>query len=566
MNATVRADLGGTWYAAQAAAYERPRLTYDLDVDVCVIGAGLAGLTAAREIARRGWTVAVLETRRIAWSASGRNTGFVVPGFGADVRQMVERTGLAHAKELWKLSEAGVAYVRATLREVVPDAMPEPGWLDVSKVDSGDELLAIATLLGQEFGVEIEGWPTERVRATLKTDYYFHGLHYPGAFTIDPLAYAHGLANAALAAGAMIFEETPALSIDPAGVRKRVTTPSGRVRAPHVVLAGNAHLGTLAPSLAETVMPVTGYVAVSAPLGERLGEAIGFRGAISDSRFGNHHYRIVGGDRLMWAGGGAMWPPSPQREVRRFKAAVAQIYPQLGAVEFDYAWAGTMGFSLHRMPQIGEVVPGLWLANAFGGHGLNTTALAGELIAAAITERDDRWRLFLPYELVWAGGLFGRAVHHLGAWTRRTGEEFAASVARRREAIRRAEAEAAAVPSAEPDVSPAEVVAEPPMDPESAPSPDPDTALPPVAWSGAPPKGPVATSELVPEVETLLRAVARTAPHPEADATVASEQHRTPEFSDPQVNAEPQDAAPATTSDPENPFISGDSRSRRRPG
>src|SRR5262249_53164093 len=161
---------------------ERPRLTYDLDVDVCIIGAGLAGLTTAREVARRGWTVAVLETNRIAWSASGRNPGFVVPGFGADVRQMVERTGLAHAKAPWKLSEAGVDYVRAAVRDLMPDVAPAPGWLDVSKVDSGDELLAIATLLGQEFGVEIEGWPTEKVRATLKTDYYFHGLHYPNAF------------------------------------------------------------------------------------------------------------------------------------------------------------------------------------------------------------------------------------------------------------------------------------------------------------------------------------------------------------------------------------------------
>src|SRR5215467_9515270 len=102
MNATVRVDPGATWYTAQAVdALERPRLTYDLDVDVCVIGGGLAGLTTAREIARRGWSVAVLEARRIAWNASGRNCGFVRPGFGADVRHMVERVGIGRARELW---------------------------------------------------------------------------------------------------------------------------------------------------------------------------------------------------------------------------------------------------------------------------------------------------------------------------------------------------------------------------------------------------------------------------------------------------------------------------------
>jgi glycine/D-amino acid oxidase-like deaminating enzyme len=441
MNAMARVDVGASWYAQRADSFERPQLTYDVDVDVCVIGAGLAGLTVAREVARRGWSVAVLEARRVAGNASGRNCGFVLPGLGADVRQMVARVGLDRARELWKLSEAGVEYVRTTIRETeMPGTEPVSGWLDVSKVDSGDEMLAIATLLG-EFGAAIEGWPAERVRAVLRSESYFHAIHYPKAFHIDPLAYAHGLARAAIAAGVVIFEETPATAIDPAGVRKRIATPNGRVRAAHIVMAGNTDLGALAPGLADTVLPVTGHVAVTAPLGPRLGEAIAWRGAVSDSRFANHHYRIVGGDRLMWAGGAGVWPGSPRAAAKRFQAAIARTFPQLGAVEFEHAWSGTMGFTLHRVPQIGEVVPGLWLAGAFGAHGLNTSAMAGELIAAAITEHDDRWRLFLPYELVWAGGRLGRLVQQVGSWSRSRHEDWAASVARRREAVRRAEAE-----------------------------------------------------------------------------------------------------------------------------
>ncbi len=436
MNATVSADFESGWYAANAAAaFERPRLTFDLDVDVCVIGGGLAGLTVAREVARRGWSVAVLEARRVAWNASSRNSGFVLPGFGADVMRMVERVGVDRARELWKLSEAGVEYVRAAIRDTeMPGVDPVPGWLDVSKVDNGDELLAVATLLGQDFGAEIEGWPTERVRTLLKTNFYFHGIHYPTAFHIHALNYARGLANAALAAGATIFEETPALAIDPAGVRKRIATPSGRMRAAHVVLAGNVHLGPLVPRLAATVLPITGHVAVTAPLGERLADAITYRGAVSDARLANDHYRIVGGDRLMWAGSANLWPRGRRSAARAFKAAIERIYPQLAPIEIEHVWSGVMGFSMHRMPQVGEVAPGLWLASAFGAHGLNTTAMAGELIARAITEGDDRWRLFLPYELVWAGGTVGRAVRRVSTWTRWVNDDLAAHLARRREA------------------------------------------------------------------------------------------------------------------------------------
>jgi hypothetical protein len=387
----------------------------------------------------------------------------------------------------------------------------------VSKIDNGDELLAVASLLGQDFGATIEGWPTEQVRAALKSDSYFHAIHYPTAFNIDPLAYARGLARAALAAGAVIFEETPALAIDPAGVRKRITTPKGRVRAMHIVLAGNADLGALVPGLADTVLPVTGFVAVTAPLGDRLGEAIAYRGAVSDTRLANHHYRIVGGDRLMWSGAGGFWTASPRGAARQFKHAIARVFPQLGEVEVEHAWSGAMGYSLHGMPQVGEVIPGLWLANGFGRHGLNTTAMAGELIATAITEHDDRWRLFLPYELVWAGGRFGRLVRHVGVWSLERGEEWTASVARRREAIRRAEG---AVEPAEPQEVHEPMVAEP--EPRSG---DPNASIADTVGDRPDPGSPLvpeaAVTEVdVPEVESLLRRAAERAKgaHQQSDA------------------------------------------------
>ena len=202
---------------------------------------------------------------------------------------------------------------------------------------------------------EIEGWPTERVRAVLRSERYFHAIHYPRAINIHPLNYALGLAAAAERAGARIFEHTPALSIDPAGVRKRIVTPSARLRANHVVLCGNVQIAALVPQIAAALIPITTYVITTAPLGPRLAEAIGYRGAVSDSDLADNHYRIVDGDRLMWSGRATTWARNPRRYLRALTADIKKTYPQLGEVTVDYAWSGTLGNSIHRMPQIGEL-------------------------------------------------------------------------------------------------------------------------------------------------------------------------------------------------------------------
>ncbi len=442
------ADRTATWYDQSAVgARQWPALTFDLDIDVCVIGGGLAGITVARELARRNWAVVLIEADRIAAKASGHNTGFVLPGFGQNVYRMIERCGLAHTKALWALSEQGVAYVRnAILGLVMAGVDPVDGWLDISKDDNADDVMRTLTLLGQDFGANVEGWPVERVREILKTDCYFHALHFPKAFHIHPLNYAQGLAADAERRGARLFEHTEALELDPVGVRKRIVTPFAKIRANHVVLAGNVQLARVAPRLAATIVPITSYVAVTQPIGY-LADAVAYRGAVSDSRTASSHYRVVDWDRLMWSGGTTAWVGDPRRYADRIKAAIVRTYPQLREVEIAQAWSGTMGFAVHRMPQIGELAPGLWVANAFAGHGINTAAIAGELIARAIVEHDDAWRLFLPYDLVWAGGPLGRAVMQVNYWARRASEAVRGQAARRREASLRAnEVGAAATP------------------------------------------------------------------------------------------------------------------------
>ena len=415
---------------------ERARLSFDLDVDIAVVGAGLAGLTVALEAARLGASVAVLEGRHVGWNASGHHLGTVMPGFGLPIGELIARIGFEDTRELWSLSKEGADYVRANAtEELMPGIAPSEGALEVSNVEGGDELISRLQMLGEDFETEVEGWQVDRVRAELKTDRYFHGVYYPKAFQIDGRKYVHGLAALARRAGARIFEDTPVVSIDPSGIRKRIVTPSARLRASHIVLAGNIHLGAPLRRLSETLLPVWRYAALTAPLGERLADVMTFQGSVTDSD-GIDHFRIVDGDRLMWASPETTWAASPERFAPAIARRIRTIFPPLGRVEIAEVWGGAMGQTVHGMPQIGQLRKGLWVTSGFGRQGLNTSAMAGQLIARSILWGDERWRLFSPFELVWAGGPTGRAAGYMiGMWGRGS-SAAAGALARYRERAR----------------------------------------------------------------------------------------------------------------------------------
>lgn len=432
---------GATWFTA-SGGHAEPRLplTQDVDVDVCVIGGGLAGLSTAVEVARRGWSVAVLERQRVAWNASSRNTGFVRPGFDQTTQTLIERVGPEHAREVWQLSEDGLEQVRRNAKDMpAHDIVQREGFLHVSKTDRAGAVSDEAETL-RGLGADIEFWPSDLVRAKVKSPFYFQAIHFPTAFSIDPYRYALGLAALAEASGARIFENTAAISIDPAGVRKRIVTPQGRVRAGHIVFAGNVHLGPIMPGIVDTLVPLHTFAVVTKPLGEKLAEAIDYRGAVSDSDYSDHHYRIVGGDRLMFAGRIAAREANPQRYARKLRADLHRRFPQLAPAEIAYAWGGAIGVTVHRMPQIGEIAPGVWLTSGFGGQGINTTAMAATLIAGAMIDGDDRYRLFEPFELVWAGGRMGPLVAKRLYAAQRLYEQWASRRAHKNEVWRIANA------------------------------------------------------------------------------------------------------------------------------
>jgi len=422
--------------AAAAGPADRIRLNFDLDVDICVVGAGLAGLTVALCAARQGASVAVLEGRHVGWNASGHMVGTVMPGFALALPDLIERIGLAHARALWSLSRQGAEFVRAQASEAaMPGVALSDGALEVSNVDAGDALIRRLQMLNEDFDTEVEGWQIERVRTELKTNRYFHGIYYPKAFQLDGRKYVHALARLARKAGARIFEDTPVVSIDASGVRKRIVTPSARMRASHIVLAGNIHLGAPLQKLSDTLLPVWRYGAVTAPLGERLSQTIAFKGSVSDTD-AIDHFRVVEGDRLIWASPETTWNASPAGFAGAIQRRIRTVFPQLGRVEIAETFGGVSGQTVHGMPQVGQLRKGLWVASGFGGQGLNTSAMAAQLIVQGILAGDDRWKLFSPFELVWAGGISGRvAGHAVNLWTRGRAAATGA-LARHRERVR----------------------------------------------------------------------------------------------------------------------------------
>jgi glycine/D-amino acid oxidase-like deaminating enzyme len=412
-------------------------LAFDLDVDICVIGGGLAGVTLALECAKKGASVILLESRHIGWNASGHNMGSVMPGYGVPADDLIDRVGFENTRELWALAQEGADYMRRAADDIGDLDLTE-GALEVSTVDAGDKLIGRLQILGEDLGTELEGWQVDRVRAVLNTPRYFHAIHYPKAFQIDSAKYLEGLARLAEQAGVRIFENTPAVSIDPHGIRKRIVTPSARVRVSHMILAGNVHIGAPAMRLAGTLMPVWRYAAVTEPLGAALPEVIQYKGSVADTG-GVDHFRVVDGDRLMWASLETTWNARPQLFARTIRNRIRTVFPALGDVKVERVFGGTFGQTVHGMPQIGRLRPGMWVVSGFGRQGLNTASMGGDLVARSILWGDDRWKLFSPFELVWAGGTAGRVAGQVAGSLSRGSAAAAGTLARWREQARKRE-------------------------------------------------------------------------------------------------------------------------------
>jgi len=420
-----------TWYEATAErGPPRPQLRGSADAEVCVIGGGLAGLSAAQQLSRRGKRVVLLEGQRLAWGASGRNGGFVSDGFALGSNDLVKAAGLDAAKALYNLSREGTELVRGNIARIDPSIAMGEGWIVALRHDDPHGAAKWAEAMNRQFGVQAELMTSEQTRLMLRSPRYYQSIRFPTAFHIHPLRYALALAQEAEAAGAVIHENTRAASVTRDGAAWLVKTSEGEVRAAHVILCVSSLDRHLAAAVGAAVLPVATYVAVTAPMEQ---DAILTPSAIADTRRAGDYYRLINDGRILWGGRITTRIDAPSRLGDRMKGDMLSVYPQLGNPAIDYAWAGLMGYALHKMPLIGRSPNGIWHATAFGGHGLNTTAMAGLVLARAIADGDDAYRRFEIFPPRWAGGPFGRVGVQSSYWMMQLRDRIDEARSRKRE-------------------------------------------------------------------------------------------------------------------------------------
>lgn len=401
---------------SRADKSSRPYLSGTLSVETAIVGGGLAGLTIALELARRGRSVALLEGRRIGWGASGRNGGFCAPGFAIGVDGIARQAGSQTARELYALSREAVLYVRDNLAKAGMTVDPaRMGHISARRVPSRAELDRQRDRMAG-FGVDLEVLSTEATRGLLRSEAYFESVVEKLAFAMHPLDYALALAREIENAGGGVYENCPALALRKVGASYRVITPRGRVSARNVVLCTGGYTGRLLPRLRRAMLPIATYAMATEPCADLLDQAIATPMCVSDDRRAGDYYRRLEDGRLLWGGRITARTRDPRDLAALLHRDIREVYPQLSGVTVETAWSGLMSYARHYMPQIGRAEEGLWHCTAFGGHGLNTTALGGRLIAAAIAEGDDRYRLFAPFGLAWNGGPFGPVAAQLTYW------------------------------------------------------------------------------------------------------------------------------------------------------
>jgi glycine/D-amino acid oxidase-like deaminating enzyme len=400
----------------RADTTQRAFLDGTIATGTVVVGGGLAGLTIALELARAGHSVVLLEGRRIGWGASGRNGGFCTPGYAIGYDKIARMAGAETARELLEFSREGVDYVADNLSAFgVPVDPTRRGHISARRIPARSELEAYRERMAA-LGFNLKTLGIEETRALLKSPLYFESIVEPSAFAMQPLDYALAMAREIERLGGKVFENSPALSTGRFGTSHLVATPRGKVSAHHLVLCTGGYTGRLMPELRRAMLPIATYAMASAPDAALLDHAIATPMCVSDDRRAGDYYRRTLDGRLIWGGRITARTRDPNDLAALLRRDMIEVYPQLSGLKIESAWSGLMAYARHYMPQVGRLEEGLWYCTAFGGHGLNTTAAAGCLVAAAIAEGDDRYRLFAPFGLTWNGGPLGPVAAQLIYW------------------------------------------------------------------------------------------------------------------------------------------------------
>ncbi len=383
-----------SYYAATATPHAPcPSLAGSVQADVCVVGGGYTGLSAALHLAERGFDVVLLEAHRLGWGASGRNGGQLNTGFRRDQPALEALLGQATAQQLWQLAEAAKALVKQLIGRHQIACDLKPGIIDAAHRPRHVEgYRRYVEHLQQAYGYDqIRALDRAALREQLGSPAYHGGCRDDGASHLHPLNYALGLARAAEAAGVRLFEQSE--------VRRwqvpracRIETAGGVVEARYLVLACNGYLDGLAPSVARRIMPINNFIIATEPFDEATARGL-IRDdvAVTDSRFVVNYFRLSAERRLLFGGGEIYRSHFPHDIAAFVRPRMLQVFPQLAGCRIDYGWGGTLAITMSRLPYLARLAGPVFASAGYSGQGVAIATLAGQVIAEAVAGTAERF-------------------------------------------------------------------------------------------------------------------------------------------------------------------------------
>jgi gamma-glutamylputrescine oxidase len=415
----LKKELGvveNSWYEASVVRPPPCRaLDERISADVCVVGGGYAGVSAALELAQRGYSVVLLEAQRIGWGASGRNGGQVIVGFGSDGECAIERQFSKHdARRAWDVSVEGVRLLRERMAAHCIECEFHTGFLSLAvKQRKSDALRRWMDHVTAAYGYPLRWIPSGEIGTWLQSERFHSGVFDAGSGHVHPLKYCLGLARAAQSAGVRIHENSAVFVVERGG-QPLVKTAQGECCCDFVVLAGNVYLGEygddIAPEVAARIMPVGTYMIATEPMAQERADALmPGRPAASDTNFVLDYFRLSADHRLLFGGGDSYSGAAPRDVIARIRSSMLAVFPQLADLAIPHAWGGFVDITMNKAPNFGRLGHNIYYLQGFSGHGLALAGMAGKLVAQAVAGQAERF------------DLFARIKHHQfpgGAWMR----------------------------------------------------------------------------------------------------------------------------------------------------
>ena len=393
-----------SYYAATAPREQRfAPLRGNADCDVAIVGGGLAGLSAAIELADQGLSVMLLEARSIGYGASGRNGGQALAGLACEQDQIERQLGLEASRTVWNMTLEAIDLIHARCRRFGIDCDWRPGYLSLAvNARKGRELAQWHERMQRDYGFEATPVRPAEVSQWIASPRFHSGLHDPRSGHLHPLKYTLGLGRAAASLGVRIHEDTPVTALR-AGATSELDTAGGTVRARHVLLAGNVYLQNIAPLLEHRLMPVGTYVVASEALEPTVAQSlVPSQSAVCDTNFVLDYFRTTPDHRVLYGGRVSYSTITPANLAESMRSRMARTFPQLRGTKIEYAWGGFVDITMNRAPDFGRLADigagrdyaNVYYLQGFSGHGLALTGLAGKLVAEAIGGNAARLDLF----------------------------------------------------------------------------------------------------------------------------------------------------------------------------